>query len=89
MKDPYHFGGIRAVWKALWGAPITEVREVNDDAQSKAASNNQFIAGHGVADQASARVLRGTVGALYAVGLWLLYVIFVIGKVGEAQVHLI
>ncbi len=32
MKDLYSFGGIGVVYKVLWGAPITEVREVDDDA---------------------------------------------------------
>ncbi len=89
MKDPYRFRGIGAVWNVLWGAPITEVREVDDDAQSEAAGNDQFIARAGVAAQTAVRVLRGAVGALCAVGLRLLHMIFVVWKVGEGQAHLI
>ncbi len=56
------------VWKALWGAPITEVREVDDDGLSKAAGDDQFIAGAGVAAQAAARVLCGATGAFGSSG---------------------
>ncbi len=66
-----------------------EVREVDDDAQSGAAGDTQFIARASVASQAAAWVLCDAVGALCAVGLWLSYVMFVFGKVRERQVHLI
>ncbi len=68
MKDPYFFGGIRAVWKALWGALITEAREVNDDARSGAAGDDQFFAGACVVAQAAARMLRGAIGAFCSAG---------------------
>ncbi len=89
MKDPYCFEDIGAVWKALWGATIMEVREFNDDAQTEAAGKNKFIARASVAAQAAVQVLRGAIGALCTVGLWLLHMIFVVGTVEEKQANLI
>ena len=88
MKDPYRFGGIGAVWKALWGSPIMEAREVDDVAQYGAAGDDQFIARAGVAAQAAARVLHGDVGAFGSAGLRLSHMAFFVGEVEEGQVHL-
>ncbi len=89
MKDTYHFGGIGVVCKVLWGAPIMEVREVDDDARSGAAGDDQFVAGADDAAQADERMRRGAVGAFGSTGLRLSQMTFVVGKVGEGQARLI
>ncbi len=65
------------------------MREVKDDTQSEAASNNQFISGAGVVAQAAARVLHGAAGAFSSAGLRPLHMTFVVGEVREGQAQLI
>ncbi len=64
-----------------------EPREVDDDAQSGAAINNQFIGRASVAAQVAVRMLHDATEAFNHVGLWLLHKRYVIGEAGDGQVH--
>ncbi len=58
------------VWKVLWGEKIRESVAINNDYQSTAPGNNEFISGAGVAEQAVMWMLHDAIKASSLVELW-------------------